>query len=399
MVEQATAVDALSAAAAKLSGYGRGIAAVEAGVADLRLVDKMRSAPTPASWDKELKSVYEAALDEALEPRKSRGRDATLVGFADLAEAGHVKDERVTRARTLLAKLYGGRRIDALDQLMLPAWEAPKSLRANSPAVAALTPFWLDDGVRVGLGYDTDLSMDPASLARGVMRNTRFYFSKVPAEKLSADLGKAYPRARLDVGRVYWRRVDFTEAAHVAKDVSTRDPSNAEARFYLALALALARGPNGAKEMMTAPSPAALHLDHTEALDVVASENDPYAGLAAFDAAYLRSLSPPDGPAAAPYMKDVAARFKKAASLLGDAALKKLAEDRANDAEAAARAAAGEKTSLGERSGGGLAGGSRCDGSTRSSADTGGIGRALGAFCQGSCGKSGKSASSSASSS
>src|SRR5205085_11879151 len=62
VVEQANAIEALSAAAAGLQGYGRGVAAVEAGVADLRLVDKIRSAPTPKAWDKELKAVYEASL-------------------------------------------------------------------------------------------------------------------------------------------------------------------------------------------------------------------------------------------------------------------------------------------------------------------------------------------------
>jgi len=80
LVEQSTAIEVLSSGAAGLSGYARGIAAIEAGIAEMRLVDKMRSAPVPASWDPELKAIYEAALDEALEPRKKRGRDAALVG-------------------------------------------------------------------------------------------------------------------------------------------------------------------------------------------------------------------------------------------------------------------------------------------------------------------------------
>jgi hypothetical protein len=62
-------------------------------------------------------------------------------------------------------------------------------------------------------------------------------------------------------------------------------------------------------------------------------------GLAAFDAAYLESLAVPEGDAAAPYLHDVAARFKKSAPLLPDASTKKLAEERADDAEAAALAA------------------------------------------------------------
>src|SRR5262249_1396497 len=82
MVDESTAIEALSAAGVELSGMARGIVAIEAGMADLRLVDRIRSAPVPSSWDKELKAVYEAALDEALEPRKARGRDAALVGLS-----------------------------------------------------------------------------------------------------------------------------------------------------------------------------------------------------------------------------------------------------------------------------------------------------------------------------
>lgn len=95
--------------------------------------------------------------------------------------------------------------------------------------------------------------------------------------------------------------------------------------------------------MMAAPSPSALGLDHVEALDAVAAEGGPTAGMAAFDAAHLRSLSVPEGEAAAAYLREVAARFKKSAPLLAEANDKKLAEQRADDAESAAFAAEKKK--------------------------------------------------------
>lgn len=306
VVEQASAIEALSAAAAGLQGYGRGVAAVEAGIADLRLVDTIRSAPTPKAWDAELKSVYEAALDEALEPRKKRGRDAALAGFAELAQVGSLHHHSVKNARALLAKLYGGRRIDALDGLLLPPWTA-------AHADSQLSAYW------------SLVMPELASRAEGVG----------PRPKGCAPAGcLAYARARFEMGRVYWRRADFVEAAHAAKEAGD-DP---HARLVLALSLALAQGPNGAKEMMMAPSPAALNLGHVEALDSVAAEGHAHAGLAAFDAAHLKSLSVPEGDAAAPHLKDVAARFKKSVPLLPDASTKKLAEQRAEEAEAAASA-------------------------------------------------------------
>lgn len=308
VVEQASAIEALSAAAAGLRGYGRGIAAVAAGVADLRLVDKIRSAPTPKGWDRELEAVYEAALDEALEPRKNRGRDAALVGLSDFAALGVLRDPRVSEARALLAKLYGGRRIDALDALLLPPWNPPAS---------PVSAYWEIAAPELGLH------------AGGVRLRP----------KCSGAACVDHARARFEMGRTYWRRADFVEAGYAAKEAGA-DP---HARLLLALAATLAKGPNGAKEMMAAASPAALGLDHVEALDAVASEGGPTAGMAAFDAAHLRSLSIPEGDAAAAYLREVSARFAKSAPLLADANDKKLAEQRADDAASAALAAEKKK--------------------------------------------------------
>lgn len=262
MVEQATAIDTLSSAGTQLAPAGRAIVAVEAGMADLRLVDRIRTAPTPSSWDKELKAIYEAALDEALEPRKKRGRDAALVGLMDYANAQAASEPRVDRARALLSKLYGGRRIDALDALAVPG--APP---------------------------------------------------------------------RFELGRKYWRRVDFVEAAYAANEKKDDD-----GKLALATALALAKGPESAKDMMLAPAPGALGLDHTEALDALAAEGGKNAGLAAFNAAYLRSLCVPEGAKASPYLADIATRAKKAESMLTDAELKKKAAALAADSEAASKA-------------------------------------------------------------
>jgi hypothetical protein len=85
--------------------------------------------------------------------------------------------------------------------------------------------------------------------------------------------------------------------------------------------------------MMRAASPADLNLTHTEALDGLAGEGGPLSGMAAFDAAHLRSLSPPESGAAA-YFADVAARFRRAESLLTDPAAKSRAHDRAAEAAA-----------------------------------------------------------------
>src|SRR5688500_19244161 len=91
----------------------------------------VREVPLPDEMkaDKAVEGAYYAALDEALEPRKVRGRDAALVGLRAFAELGAVHDARVDRARELLTKLYSGSRVDALDRLLLPELEPPDLTR------------------------------------------------------------------------------------------------------------------------------------------------------------------------------------------------------------------------------------------------------------------------------
>lgn len=332
VTDQAIAIETLGAGAAALQGYGRGIAAIEAGHAELRLVDQLRSAPTPKEWDAELKAVYEAALDEALEPRKARGRDAVLVGLSDMADAGVVKDARVTRARALLAKLYGGRRIDALDRLVLP--EMPKAPAATplARAAVAVPVFWVDT---LGGPFEAVASGEDGAwmtvLARGIPRASRAKM-RANLSDVHPATASAYARARLELGRVSFRRIDFVEAAHAAKRAGARDDD----KLVLATSLALAAGPNGARAVMTAPPGKMDGWRETPALDALVAERGPTAGAAAFDGAFLRSLAAADNGSKAAW-QDVAARFRQAAKLLPASA--KDAEACAAEADAAAKVA------------------------------------------------------------
>src|SRR5690606_30555962 len=82
---------------------------------------------------------YYATLDERLEARKARGRNAALVGLREMAQLGVRASNRVREARALLSTVYGGRRINALDTLMVPDLSAQN---AESPeaAIASKVP-------------------------------------------------------------------------------------------------------------------------------------------------------------------------------------------------------------------------------------------------------------------
>lgn len=326
-VEQCVMLDTLAAGAAGLSSYGRGIAAIEHGLAELRLVERLRAALTataPSSWDAELKAHYEGVLGITVAARKTHGRDVLLGGLADLAQVGILVDSRVDRARTILARTFPERRIDALDALMLPARPGVTAAATPLDKASQLTPtFWLGF-----LGADSD---SLAVLVRGVPQPAR---ARHRRGNNAADIvdNAAYSRTRFELGRTYWRRVDFVEAAHAAYSGQSQDD-----RLVYALSLALVHGPNDAVAMMLAPSRDALDLTHTEALDAVAEENGIRAGMAAFDAAYLRSLCAPDGSGEVAYLRDVARRFHKAELLLSETTLKKRAAAHAVELDERAR--------------------------------------------------------------
>jgi hypothetical protein len=312
MVAQAKLIEALSADAAHLEGYGKCVAAIEAGIADLRFVDAARAVPVPdtIAKDPELKAVYETQLDQMLEPRKDRGRDAALAGLDALARLGVLKDERVTRARALLGKLYAGRRIDALDALVLPP---SASTAKDDPAHrvdARVPPYFVAVLGDAAAADDLEGAFLPASRARA---------KKEPTAHAA--------RARIEMAKLYWRAVDVDEATSAARGA----PPSPETQLYLALALALRGGPEDAAQMMRKPAPEGLGLGDVAALDVVAAGGGPHAALAAFDAAWIKRVAAPRVPSQG-YWQDVGARFRRAADLA-------TSPDRKSAAQAAAREA------------------------------------------------------------
>jgi hypothetical protein len=331
MKDVATAVQDISNDASKLHFHGGAIAAVAAGVADLALVDTVRSAPIPDEFqkDEERKNVYYASLDEKLEPRKRRGRDAALVGLKRYAEVGAIANRHVAGARRLLSKLYGGRRIDALDRLILPAPPAPGGASVEERLAASLPTFY------AGILLDPKLVTQPGVLAA-------FATTGLPLEHRKALRDAALPpevaplaaRAHLALGRLYWRASDFEEAAKALATASaaSRTP---EAKLLAALAMGLRGGPKDASEMMI-KSPLGMNaLGQRAALDALAGEKVALSGAAAFDAAYLMEIAAPEK-ADGPFFKSLAKRYRAAADLLTDATQKAEAEERAKAVDAIA---------------------------------------------------------------
>jgi hypothetical protein len=333
--DQANLVEELSHEAFELTYYAQGIAAIECGMADLRLVEAVRAAPIPVEFQKdaELKNVYYGSLDQMLDPRKDRGRDAALVGLKQLSLVGALDDRRIGAARAMLSRLYGGRKLDALDALLLPPVAAHPDASVEEKLAARLPTFY------ASLLIEGSAATRPGTMERfavhGVPMPTRAVLAKEPP---SPEIRGLYARARLESARVYWRGLDVDQAAQLAADWPAATPRPDDVTLVFAVALALRAGPEDAAEMMRkAPLSRGAEAD-VAALDALANKPGyAFAGLAAFDAALIRQVLAPQGAPAA-YFQDLARRYRDAAAKLGDPKQKANAAERASAAEQTAAA-------------------------------------------------------------
>lgn len=306
VLAEAAAIEKLSGEGARLSGYGRGIAAIAAGNADLRFVQMVREVPLPDEMkaDQQVVDAYYGELDQALEPRKVRGRDAALVGLRTFAELGALDDPRVTRARLLLNALWAGSHIDALDRLLLPPLEPADTSTPELVLAAKLPTFyaqmWLSE-------LDpTEPKLLRALLERGLPAPLR---AKLDAAKLSDRTRTLYARALVQSGRRFFRASDFKHA----RSVLGAPPPGDLARLLGAVAQALENGPADATELML-KGPFVRGTGDVSALDAETARHGRFAGYAAFDAALILALAPKRDDAA--FWDGLAKRFDRADKLL-----------------------------------------------------------------------------------
>jgi hypothetical protein len=315
IVQQAHAVDVLSQIGPRLTGYAKAVVALEAGLADMRFVSIARAIELPAEMknDPEIRETYLVSLEQALEPRVARGRDAALVGLLELSRQGIVTDRRLNEARALLSQLFAGRRIDALDTLLLPAFPA-LSLDTPLLSVAAKLPAFyslkLDAAPTI-----SDAKLLRARIEQGVPPALWLGAASPPSPELAA----LTQQALFKLGQTYFWAEPFARAAAIETPAS-----DGNATLVAALAKVLARGPRNATALMLGPPTLPAELRDTAGIDALAKQKGPMAGLAEFDAAYLRGLAPPANDPA--FWKDQTARYERARKKV-DAPSAKLAAD------------------------------------------------------------------------
>jgi hypothetical protein len=333
-VAQSKAVFDLASAGAKLAGYGKAIVALEAGLSDLRFVENVRKVPLPSEMttDREVVEVYQQALEDALDPRKLRGRDAVLVAMIHLSQLGVLTDPRLDRARAQVARLFAGSRINALDSLMLPPLEPLANADPIERLAAKLPPFFAD---RVLRAEDvTRPKVVRALLERGLPPRLRQQLER--ASQLSPEVTRLFARGQLELGRRYFRPADFTRASVLLKQKGVLSGAAAkESRLVAALAEALEGAPENATQLVLTGPMLPKGMGRIEALDRLAKEAGPLAGMAAFNAGHILSVIPQERPNPEHWMR-IARYFDDAERKLLDANGKAGAHARAEDARATA---------------------------------------------------------------
>lgn len=321
IAEQAHAVDTLSRVGPRLSSYGKAVVALEAGLADMRFVGVARSLELPQEMkdDPEIRETYLVALEQALEPRILRGRDAALVGLGELSRQGITNDARLQEARALLSQLYAGRRIDALDGLLLPALSPVSQATPALKTAANLPAFY-------ALRFDPAPTIDDVQLLRARLQQgvpPALWLSALP-NGTTPELTALAQRALFQLGQEYFWAEPFAKVGTIAT------PAEPNAALIAALAKVLARGPRNAAALMLGPPTLPPELRDVSELDALAKQKGPVAGLAEFDAAYLRGLSPPANDPA--FWKEQVARYGRAQKALVDKVAKQKADELARAA-------------------------------------------------------------------
>jgi hypothetical protein len=331
---QSKVVFDMASSGAKLSGYGKAIVAIEAGLSDLRFVENVRKVSLPAemSSDREVVEVYQQALEDALEPRKLRGRDAILVGLLHFGQLGALFDPRLGRARAQLVRLFSGSRVTALDALLLPPLSALSQATPVERLAAKLPSFYADRLLR--LESTASPRVVRALLERGLPPKLRQQLEK--ASHSSPDIARLFARGQLELGRHYFRPADFTRASILLEQKAVvAGPAANESRFVAALAHALSGGPDNAVQLMLTGPMLPKGMGNVESLDRLTHDASVLAGMSAFNAGHLLSIIPQDAPSVAHWQR-IARYFDDAERKIVDPALKATAHARAEDARATA---------------------------------------------------------------
>lgn len=307
---EAVALEKLARQGSELRGYARGIAAVEAGMADMRFVSLVRDVPIPEEMlaDEEVREVYYSSLEVALDARKNRGRDASLVGLLELERSGLVFDARVDRARELLVHVFGGSRLRVLDGLLVPEPEPRAAFDDPSLRIAASVPA---PYVPLLIG---DLPVNGPLLMAIARRGIPAGWDKLPTDGLTDRERLTLAWTIFHRGRTYFRSSDFLTTSELASSIPGASPSFAEADFLKSLSLALSSGPNGPVDVMRRGSFVGLSLGSSDDLGRIAESDAQLAGVAIFDRAYLKGLVLPPG--AAEDWGRLAEQYRRAAKKL-----------------------------------------------------------------------------------
>lgn len=314
---RSAAVQELTAAARTLVGYGRAIAMLESGRAELRIDADGRMPAGDVGRDDDLRNAYVNELAVVLAPNRERGLDASLEGLAAYATLGAIDDPRMWRGRKTLLKAHEPR-LESLAWLILPPLGPVDATRVDTRLAARLPSFY------TAMLLPAELASDPtvlrAMIERGFPTPARGALRAAP---MSQEIARLVAHARLRLGTIYWRAVDFDQAVAATENDQTDD-----AQLLRALALSLRGGASSAMDTVLRNQQAAPGFGHIAPLLALAHRDAPVFTLAAYDAVLVEEAALPTDPPSWKELVSIQARYSAAAEKVEASAYRALVKPR-----------------------------------------------------------------------
>ena len=182
------------------------------------------------------------------------------------------------------------------------------------------------------LAPDVDLdASDPRALAL-LLRNglPRAIRADLDSRPIGPEANFVLAWGLVRFGQTYWSSGEF----FAAEKVLQRGATTPESELLLGIVRALKAGPRDAVEMMARGS-APIPVTSLVTLDTLAQSQGPWAAAAAFDAAYILELWPPQGDPT--FWQSLARRYGHAETVLTNASDKARAKELASAARATAK--------------------------------------------------------------
>jgi hypothetical protein len=280
---RSAASDELTKVAQALVGYGRAVALLECGRSELRMWGKAATPAGPVARDDELRNAYWNELQSTtLLPTRWRAIELSTAGLAEYATLGVIADARRDRGSKLLTQQVPTR-MATLAWTVLPPLPPVDTSTVEARLFARLPTFYAE--ALLPAESADDLVRLRAMVERGLGKAARARLRRLP---LSPEAGRLVADAKVKLGLLYWRGVDFDQAL-----TAIGEHRDDESLVLMAIALALRAPEDGRMRRLLGDGSASTEV-RLRPLEWLTASEGPAFAIAAYDLAVIAEAAGAD---------------------------------------------------------------------------------------------------------